>query len=104
MINCQGDQVPKNVRAGPEKLWVSGSSELFPKPRIFQTKIKFSYFYGYFYEFDKLMHQKRANFAHIRFYDAKYQNLIMIFAAAWKNIFGKVVTLNCFYTMLSYKD
>ena len=29
----------------------------------------------------------------IGFYYAKYQNLRPTFAAAWKNIFGKVVTL-----------
>ena len=48
---------------------------------------------GIFTNFDKYMRQKSANFVRNEFHDAKYQNVRPIFAAARKNIFGKVVIL-----------
>ena len=49
---------------------------------------------GYFYEFRQIYGSKKQISLEIEFYDATYKNSKPIFAAARKNIFGKVVTLH----------
>ena len=77
-------------------------SELFSKAQNLKKKyVNFLYGYGYIFSrtltnvyFKTSKECKKKNSSEIGFYDAKYQTLILIFATAQKNIFGKVVILH----------
>ena len=80
---------PAKGRPGAWK-FLSWHGKITCSPELFSKAQNF-YFYGYFYKFQYA--SKVQILSETGFYDAKYRNLRPIFAAAQKNIFGKVVTI-----------
>ena len=93
LIANQVPGISEIFQASPEKLRVAQKSAIFQSPEILKNKSNFLIFMDIFMNFDIYMHKKSAFLSESGFYDVKYKNLRPIFAAARKNIFGKVVTL-----------